>query len=82
MTQNGSVYAYGDAHYHGDLPGIGVSPNRPVIGIVPSIDDRGYWLIGSDGGIFAFGDAPFDNSLPGIGVSVNNIVGAVPTAVS
>jgi hypothetical protein len=52
-----------------------------VIGIVPTVDNRGYWLIGSDGGIFAFGDAPFDNSLPGLGVSVTNITGAVPTEV-
>ena len=50
-----------------------------MIGLVPTADDRGYWLIGSDGGIFAFGDAPFVGSLPGLGIHVKDIVGAVPT---
>ena len=62
MTQNGSVYTFGDAGAFGSLPGIGVSPAHPVIGLVPTSDDAGYWLIGSDGGIFAFGDAPFVGS--------------------
>ena len=79
MTQNGSVYTFGDAGNFGSLPGIGVIPAHPVIGLVPTSDDGGYWLIGSDGGIFAFGDAPFVGSLPGLGVSVTDIVGAVPT---
>ena len=30
----------------GTLPGLGVTPARPVIGLVPTSDDRGYWLIG------------------------------------
>jgi len=64
VTQNGSVYRFGDAGSFGSLPGIGVSPAHPVIGLVPTSDDAGYWLIGSDGGIFAFGDAPFVGSLP------------------
>ena len=42
-----------------------MSPTSPVIGLVPTADEQGYWLIGSDGGIFAFGDAPFVGSLPG-----------------
>jgi hypothetical protein len=63
----------------GNLPALGVSPAHPIIGLVPTSDDSGYWLIGSDGGIFAFGDAPFVGSLPGLGVSVTDIVGAVPT---
>ena len=52
-----------------------------MIGLVPTADDRGYWLIGSDGGIFTFGDAPFVGSLPGLGLRVSDIVGAVPTTV-
>jgi hypothetical protein len=79
VTQNGSVYAFGNARYFNSLPGLGVSPAKPIIGIVHTADTAGYWLIGSDGGIFAFGDAPFVGSLPGLGVSVTDIVGAVPT---
>ena len=37
---------------------------RPVVGITPTVDDGGYWLVASDGGIFAFGDAGFYNSIP------------------
>ena len=31
--------------------------NKPIIGMIPTLDGRGYWLIASDGGVFAFGDA-------------------------
>jgi hypothetical protein len=56
-----------------------VTPARPIIGLVTTSDDQGYWLIGGDGGIFAFGDAPFVGSLPGLGIHITDIVGAVPT---
>ena len=51
-----------------------------IVGMVPTANDQGYFLVGRDGGVFAFGNAPFENSLPGIGVSVNDIVGIVPTS--
>ena len=41
----------------GDLPLV-----RPVVGMTPTADDQGYWLVASDGGIFAFGDAAFYGS--------------------
>ena len=66
-------------HYISTLPALGVTPARPVIGIVPTADTAGYWLIGSDGGTFSFGDAGFVGSLPGLGADVTDIVGAVPT---
>jgi hypothetical protein len=74
------VFAYGDAPNLGSLPSLHVTPSKPVIGMVPTSDQHGYWLIGADGGLFAFGDAPFVGSLPGLGVQVSDIVGAVPTA--
>jgi hypothetical protein len=36
--------------------------NRPVVGIAPTPDNRGYWLVASDGGVFAF-NAPFRGSM-------------------
>ena len=36
--------------------------NRPVVGMTPSSDGNGYWLVASDGGIFSFGDARFHGS--------------------
>ena len=64
--QKGGVYPYGNATKQGTgtLPAIHITPNLPVIGIVPTAATTGYWLLGQDGGIFAFGTAPFDGSLP------------------
>ena len=36
--------------------------NRPVVGIAPTPDGAGYWMVASDGGIFTFGDAQFYGS--------------------
>jgi hypothetical protein len=38
--------------------------NKPVVGISPSPDGKGYWLVASDGGVFAF-SAPFRGSMGG-----------------
>jgi hypothetical protein len=46
---------------------------------VPTLDGRGYLLVGRDGGIFSFGDAAFAGSLPGRGVT-DSIVAVQPTA--
>ena len=78
VSQNGSVFAFGDAQSYGSLPAIGVNVSN-ITAVVPTPDGRGYWLIGSDGGVFAFGDASEVGSLPELGVKVNDIVGAVPT---
>ena len=39
-----------------------------MVGITPTADRRGYWLVASDGGIFSFGDSMFYGSIPGIGL--------------
>jgi hypothetical protein len=36
--------------------------NRPMVGMSPTSDAKGYWEVASDGGIFAFGDAQFHGS--------------------
>jgi hypothetical protein len=55
--------------FYGSLPGLGVKPAAPVVGMVPTSSDQGYFLVGSDGGVFAFGTAPFLGSLPGLRVT-------------
>jgi hypothetical protein len=74
-AQDGGVFAFGDSQYMGSLPGLGFYPagsgrphslNQPVVGLVPSIDDGGYFMVASDGGVFAFGDAHFAGSCPGL----------------
>jgi hypothetical protein len=33
------------------------------VGIAPTPDGRGYWLVAADGGVFSFGDAAFHGSM-------------------
>ena len=33
--------------------------SAPIVGMVPSADGGGYFMVSSDGGVFAFGDAQF-----------------------
>jgi len=56
------VFAFGTAPFEGSLPGIGVIPDAPVVGIAATPDAKGYWLVGADGGVFTFGDAGFYGS--------------------
>ena len=37
----------------------------PAVGIAPTPDGQGYWLVAADGGVFSFGNAPFYNSMAG-----------------
>ena len=41
--------------------------NAPIVGMVPSSDGNGYFMVGADGGVFTFGDAKFEGSCPAIG---------------
>jgi hypothetical protein len=60
------------------------------VGITPTEDRNGYWLVASDGGIFSFGDSGFFGSIPGLGLHPADshlpgsldapIVGMVPTS--
>jgi hypothetical protein len=79
VTSNGTVQAFGDAHFYGDPPDIGVHPHD-IVAIAPTFDGKGYWLIGADGGMFTFGDARFYGSIPGLGLHVHDIVGMVANA--
>jgi hypothetical protein len=76
-ASDGGVFSFGDTQFHGSIPGLGLNPassglpnslNAPIVGMVPSHDQGGYFMVASDGGVFAFGDAHFAGSCPGIGV--------------
>ena len=57
-TPTGSLYSFGAPSY--GSPG---SPlNRPLVGMVATGDQQGYWLVASDGGVFSYGDAAFYGS--------------------
>ena len=55
-----------------------LSLNKPVVGMAPTPDGGGYWLVASDGGIFSFGDAEFYGSTGGIHLN-KPIVGMAAT---
>ena len=88
-ASDGGVFAYGDTQYYGSIPGLGLHPagsglpnslNAPIVGMVPSNDDGGYFMVASDGGVFAFGDAHFAGSCPGIGGCSGAAVAVMPDA--
>ncbi|MFN8036076.1 MAG: hypothetical protein U0V73_09100 [Acidimicrobiia bacterium] len=53
--------------------------NKPIVGMSPTFDGKGYWLVASDGGIFAFGDAQFYGSTGAMRLN-KPIVGMAVTA--
>jgi NlpC/P60 family len=73
-SSSGSVWNFGKTQNFGSA----VNVSHPIVGITPTKDDGGYWLVGSDGGIFAFGDAPYEGSTGAI-VLNKPIVGMAAT---
>lgn len=88
-ASDGGVFAFGDAGFYGSLPGLHINPagsgrpdslNAPIVGMVPSFDDRGYFMVGADGGVFVFGDAEFAGSCPSLGSCTGTAVAVMPDA--
>jgi IPT/TIG domain len=86
-ASDGGVFAFGDSGFYGSIPGVGLHPagsgqpnslNAPIVGMVPSTDGGGYFMVASDGGVFAFGDARFAGSCPGIGGCSGSAVAVMP----
>ena len=89
VASDGGIFAFGNAGFHGSIPGAGLKPagsglprslNAPIVGMVPSTDGGGYFMVASDGGVFEFGDARFERSRPGIGGCSGAAVAVVPDA--
>jgi hypothetical protein len=89
VASDGGVFAFGDAGFVGSIPGLGLAPagttsgkhlNAPIVGMVPSANGQGYFLVGSDGGVFAF-NANFSGSCPALpGGCSGAAVGVAPDA--
>ncbi len=88
-ASDGGIFAFGDAGFYGSIPGLGLHPagsglpnslNAPIVGMVPSTDGNGYFMVASDGGVFAFGDAHFAGSCPGMGGCSGAAVAVMPDA--
>ena len=90
VASDGGIFAFGDAGFYGSIPGLGIAPagskgpgpklNAAVVGIVPTTNGRGYFLVASDGGVFAFGDARFEGSCPGVGGCDGVVKSVIPDA--
>jgi len=87
LLADGTVYAFGDAAWHGDLRGSRFTggpqpPGAPVVGITASPDGRGYLVASANGNVYAFGDAVYFGSKGGkaingqiVGISVDQKTG-------
>jgi hypothetical protein len=89
VASDGGIFSFGNAGYYGSIPELGFAPagstnpkrlNAPIVGMVPSADGAGYFMVASDGGVFAFGDAKFEGSCPGIGGCAGAAVAVMPDA--
>jgi hypothetical protein len=63
VASDGGVFSFGGAAFHGSAGGLTL--NKPVVGIAPTLDGQGYWLAASDGGVFNYGNAGFFGSMGG-----------------
>jgi hypothetical protein len=88
-ASDGGVFAFGDAGFYGSIPGLGLLPagsqgphalNASIVGMVPSADGFGYFMVAADGGVFAFGDAQYEGSCPGIGGCSGAAIAVMPDA--
>ena len=59
----GAIYSFGDAHFHGGLPGLG--PTGGAVALTASPGTDGYWILSPSGGVFSFGGAAFHGSMGG-----------------
>jgi hypothetical protein len=73
-TSAGAVYAFGVPAYGSP----GGPLNQPIVSVVPSRDQRGYWMVASDGGIFSYGNSQFFGSTGNIRLN-RPIVGLAST---
>ncbi len=55
------MFTQGNAGFYGSLGALRLQ--GPVVGMAPTPDGQGYWLVALDGGVFSFGDAAFYGSM-------------------
>jgi hypothetical protein len=88
-ASDGGVFSYGDTKFYGSVPELGIHPygsglpeslSAPIVGMVPSSDDDGYFMVASDGGVFAFGDARFEGSCYSVGGCSGAALAVMPDA--
>jgi peptidoglycan/xylan/chitin deacetylase (PgdA/CDA1 family) len=76
VTADGGVLSYGDAGFFGSAGGLPLA--APVVGLAPTPDGHGYWMVSADGGVLNYGDAGFYGSAGGQ-AGVTPVVGIAAT---
>jgi hypothetical protein len=64
FNDEGAVYAFGAAKYHGGANAPDVS-KYVIVGMAATHTGDGYWLVAADGGVFSYGDAHFYGAVVG-----------------
>ena len=77
-TFSGAVTPLGGAPQLGSPAASALQLTQPVMGMAPTPDGHGYWLVASDGGIFSYGDAQFYGSTGSLRLN-QPVVGMAPT---
>ena len=63
FDQHGGLTSFGNDNYLAYLDGAQYYDlNASIVGMAPTPDGGGYWMVGEDGGVFASGDASFYGS--------------------
>src|SRR5215213_5770012 len=57
VTQDGAVYAFGNASYLGGANTFAHA--APIVSMAATTTNGGYWLAASDGAVYGFGDAQY-----------------------
>ncbi|MHB8190377.1 MAG: CAP domain-containing protein [Ferrimicrobium sp.] len=76
VAKDGGVFNFGNASFHGSTYSFGITGlggphplNAPIVGIAPTANGQGYWLVAKDGGVFNFGNASFEGSTYSDGIT-------------
>jgi len=56
VAADGGIFSFGDAGFHGSLGSD--PPSTPIVGVAPTSDGGGYWMLAANGTVYNFGDAP------------------------
>ncbi|PSR20845.1 MAG: glycoside hydrolase [Sulfobacillus acidophilus] len=57
LTSNGVVTAHGAIPTYGDLQTLPNPPASAAVELVPTLDNKGYWILTQSGSVYGFGDA-------------------------
>ena len=77
---DGGVFSYGQVPGHTGYFGSAgnLKLNKPIVGVAPTPNGNGYWMVASDGGVFNYGGAGFFGSAGNLTLTAP-VVGIAPT---